>query len=217
MVGPRKEIAMPGSSPMKRILFRSGQITLLTLVLASPLASAASEWALDPAHTSVQFSVRHMMVSTVRGEFFKVSGTAKVDDADPTRSSIEVTIDASSIDTREPKRDTHLKSPDFFDVEKFPTLTFHSTKIEAAGPDAYKLTGDLTIHGVTKPVMLDVPAPSPAVKTPFGTTVRGASATGTVKRSDFGLTWNKTLDAGGVVIGDEVTIQIDTEFIEQQS
>lgn len=192
-------------------------IALLIALSLRAHAARASEWALDPAHSSIGFSVRHMMVSTVRGQFKEFSGGAKVDDADPTRSTIEVTIDAKSIDTRNDKRDTHLRSADFFDVEKFPTIRFRSTKIEAAGPNAFKLTGDLTLHGVTKPVTLDVEAPSPAVKTPFGTTVRGASATGKVDRTAFGISWNKALDAGGLVVGEEVQIQIDAEFTEKSA
>ena len=204
---------MNGSPLSKRI----PSLLYACALLAAPLGTArASEWALDPAHTSVQFSVRHMMVSTVRGEFTKVSGTAKADDADPARSTIEVTIEAGSIDTRDAKRDAHLRSPDFFDVEKFPALQFRSTKIEAAEPDAYKLTGDLTIHGVTKPITLDVPAPSAAVKTPFGTTIRGVSAAGKLNRKDFGLTWNKALEAGGLLVGEDVQIQIDAEFVKKE-
>lgn len=204
---------MLGSSLSKRIAPLA--FLPIALLVASPGSARASEWELDPAHSSVAFSVRHMMVSTVRGAFTKVSGTAKVDDADPTRSTIAVTIQVDSIDTREAKRDAHLKAPDFFDAAKYPTIEFRSTKIEPGAGGAFKLTGDLTIRGVTKSVTLDVPAPSDAVKTPFGTTIRGASATAKINRKDFGLTWNKALETGGVVVGEEVDIQIDAEFIRK--
>lgn len=188
-----------------------------TFVLVAGLASPAlaSEWTLDPAHTAAQFSVKHLMVSTVRGQFQKVSGSVHLDDKDITKSSLEVTIDATSIFTREAKRDAHLKSPDFFDVEKFPTLTFKSTKVEKSG-DKLLVTGDLTIRGVTKPVTLTVEGPTPAVKGPWGNTARGVSATGKLNRKDFGLNWNKALEAGGVLVGDEVQLFIDAELAPKQ-
>ncbi len=179
------------------------------------LASApalASEWDIDPAHSQAQFSVRHMMVSTVRGQFDKVSGTVSLDDRDPGRSKVEVTIDASSIDTREPKRNEHLKSADFFDVAKYPTLSFRSTKVEKVGSQL-RITGELTMHGVTRPVVLISDGLSEPQKNPWGQTVRGASATGKLSRKEFGLTWNKALESGGVVVGDEVQLQIDVELV----
>src|SRR5437870_8250681 len=179
--------------------------------LAGPVAATAAAWDLDPAHTSVQFSVRHMMVSNVRGEFGKVSGTVQADEADPTRSKIEVSIDAASIDTRTEKRDNHLRSADFLDVAKYPTITFVSTKIEPAGAGHFKVTGDLTLHGVTRPVVLDVQGPTAEIKDPRGNIRAGAEATARVNRKDFGLVWNQALDAGGVAVGDELAITIDVE------
>ena len=184
---------------------------LITAALASSTPALASDWEIDAAHSTAQFSVRHMMVSTVRGHFQKVSGIASLDDRDLTRSKVEVTIDAASIDTREAKRDEHLKSPDFFDVAKYPTIAFRSTKVEKAGA-GYKVTGDLTIHGVTKPVVLTVDSVTAPQKNPWGKLVRGASATGKLNRKDFGLTWNKALESGGVLVGDEVNLQIDVEL-----
>jgi len=181
------------------------------LLLTAPLAAAAATWDLDPAHTSVQFSVRHLMVSNVRGEFGKTSGTVEGDENDPTHAKLQATIDAASINTRIEKRDTHLRSPDFLDVAKYPTLTFVSTKIEPAGSGHFKVTGDLTLHGVTKPVVLDVEGPTPSMKDPWGKTRAGAQATTKINRKDFGLTWNQTLDAGGVAVGDELAITIDVE------
>jgi polyisoprenoid-binding protein YceI len=188
-------------------------IAVAALALSLTGGSAvAAEWQIDPAHSSAQFSVKHMMVSTVRGNFQKVSGTVSLDDQDVTKSSVEVTIDAASIDTREPKRDAHLKSPDFFDVAKYPTLTFKSTKIEKAGKDKFKVTGELTMHGQTHPVMLLVEGPTAPIKTPWGTVTRGVSATGKLNRKDWGLNWNKAIEAGGVLVGDEVQLQIDAEM-----
>jgi polyisoprenoid-binding protein YceI len=185
------------------------------LVLASAGTALASDWEIDPTHSNAQFSVRHMMVSTVRGQFGKVTGTVNLDDKDLTHSKVQVTIDASSVDTREPKRDTHLKSPDFFDVAKYPNITFTSTKVEKGAKGKLKVTGDLTMHGVTKPVVLAVDTPSAAIKNPWGKNVRGTSATATINRKDWGLGWNKALEAGGVLVGDEVQIQIDAELTEK--
>ena len=171
----------------------------------------ATEWILDPSHTAAQFSVKHLMVSTVRGQFQTVSGTITIDDKDITRSTLDVTIDANSINTREPKRDAHLRSPDFFDVTKFPTLTFKSTKVEKS--DAKLLvTGDLTIRGISKPITLTVEGPTGPQKDPWGNTARGVTATGKLNRKDFGLNWNKALEAGGVLVGDEVQLVIDAEL-----
>ncbi len=167
---------------------------------------------IDPTHSSVHFSVRHMMVSNVRGEFTKVSGAIKFDPENPANSSLDATIDAASINTRDAQRDTHLKSADFLDVEKFPTLTFHSKKI-APQRDGGKVTGDLTIHGVTREIMLDVEGPTAEVKDPWGKQRMGASATTKISRKDFGLVWNAALETGGVMVGDEVKITIDVEFV----
>jgi polyisoprenoid-binding protein YceI len=187
-------------------------LTLAALLLASNGVARASDWEVDSAHSTAGFAVKHMMVSTVRGGFEKVTGTIVLDDKDPTKSEIDVTIDANTINTRDSKRDTHLKSPDFFDVAKFPTIRWKSTKIEKAGGGKLKATGDLTMHGVTKPVTLLVETLTPPVKTPWGKMVRGVSATGKLNRKDFGLNWNKALETGGVLVGEEVQLQIDAEI-----
>jgi polyisoprenoid-binding protein YceI len=182
---------------------------LAALVLLS-LPAAASTWEGDPAHTTATFSVRHMMVTNVRGEFGKTTATVQQDDKDITKSTVEVTIDTTTIDTRQPKRDAHLKSPDFFDAEKFPTLTFKSTKITKGEGSKLKVEGNLTVHGVTKPVVLDVDV-TPEI-TNQGQTHKGVTASTKINRKDFGLNWNQTLEAGGVLVGDEVNIQVDMEL-----
>jgi polyisoprenoid-binding protein YceI len=187
---------------------------LLSLSFAAP--AAASEWSIDSSHSAAGFVVRHMMVSNVRGEFGKTTGTVTLDDADLTKSSVSATIDATTINTREPKRDGHLKSPDFFDVAKYPTLTFKSTSAKKLGKDHLSVVGDLTMHGVTKPVTLDVTL-TPEVKSPFGDTRRGATATTKINRKDFGLNWNKAIEAGGVLVGEDVAVVIDVELVKQQT
>jgi polyisoprenoid-binding protein YceI len=188
-------------------------ITLVLLVML-PVLAHADTWQIDPAHTNVEFTVRHMMISNVKGQFQKTAGTITANGNDAASAKIDATIDASSVDTRVERRDMHLKSPDFLDVAKYPTITFKSTKVEADGPNKWKVTGDLTLHGVTKPVVLDVES-SGAPVSMGGKTHAGASATTKIKRSDFGLTWNKALEAGGVMVGDEVAISIDVEAIKQ--
>lgn len=180
------------------------------LLLSASLASAAT-YKIDPVHSEIGFSVKHLMVSTVRGEFTKFEGTVDYDPANVAASKVDVTIDAASIDTSNEKRDAHLTSPDFFDAGKFPQITFRSKKVEGA-PGALKVTGDLTMHGTTKEVVLDVEGPTDEIKDPFGRTVRGVSATTKIDRRDFGLTWNKALEAGGVMVGDEVKISLDLEL-----
>jgi polyisoprenoid-binding protein YceI len=172
-----------------------------------------STYQIDSAHTHAQFKVRHLMVSNVKGDFDKVSGSIVYDDANPGASSINVTVDVASISTREPQRDAHLKSAEFFDVEKFPTITFVSKEVARSGEDSFEVVGDLTIHGVTKTVDLNVEELTAEVKDPFGLYRRGATAKTTILRSDFGLTYNAVLEAGGVAISDEVHITIDTEFV----
>jgi len=186
---------------------------VLTAFAMSSLAGA-STWEIDPAHSVAQFSVRHMMVSNVRGEFGKMSGWVNLDDKDVARSTAEATIDTTTINSREPKRDTHLKSPDFFDVEKYPAMTFKSTSFKKVGPEKYKVAGNLTLHGVTKPVVLDVEAPD-AVSKLQGQERRGATATTTLNRKDFGLVWNKPVETGGVLVGDEVVITLDLELVKK--
>ena len=184
------------------------------LLLAASLPSAAqvSTWQLDPAHSAAQFSVRHMMISTVRGDFQKMTGTLQLDEKDITKSSIEVTIDATTVDTREERRNNHLKTADFLDVANFPTMTFKSKSVSAAGEGRLKITGDLTIRGVTKEVVLDVEGPTPAMKA-GNQTRRGASATTRINRKDFGVSWSRSMDGGGVVVSDDVNITLDVEFL----
>jgi polyisoprenoid-binding protein YceI len=179
-------------------------------------AAQASSWDIDPGHSAAQFSVRHLMVSNVRGEFSKVSGTVDLDDQDITKSTVNATIDATTVNTRDEKRDGHLKSPEFFDVAKFPTITFKSKKVAKAGTGSLTVTGDLTIHGVTKEVALKVDGPVAPVKDPWGNTRSGATASVKIARKDFGLVWNKALEAGGVVVGEEVTITIDIELTKKK-
>ena len=180
-------------------------------VFAFPLSAHASDWVFDSAHTSAQFAVKHMMVSTVRGAFSKVTGSAHLDDTDVTKSSVEATIPVDTIDTREQKRDGHLKSPDFLDVAKFPNITFKATKVSPGVGGKLSIEGILTIHGVSKPVVLDAEI-TPEIKGMGGKVSRGVSATTKINRKDFGLTWNKALESGGVLVGDEVTIQVDAEL-----
>ena len=182
-------------------------------MLSLPAFAGTTTWQIDPKHSSAQFAVTHLMISTVRGEFHQVNGTVVIDDADISRSSVNVTIDASTVDTREPDRDKHLMSPDFFDVAKYPTMTFKSTRVEPAAPGKLKVTGDLTIRGVTKQVVLEVTAPKPAIKDPWGLQRTGVSGSAKINRQDFGVAWNKSLDAGGVVVGDDVNITLDVEMV----
>jgi polyisoprenoid-binding protein YceI len=186
----------------------------IAMLAVLPALAHADTWQIDPAHTNVEFTVRHMMISNVKGQFQKTSGTVTTNGSDPASATIDATIDASSIDTRVEKRDMHLKSPDFLDVAKYPTITFKSTKVEAAGPNKWKVTGDLTLHGVTKPVVLDVESSGPPINV-MGKTRAGASATTKINRSDFGLKWNQALEAGGVMVGDEVAISIDVEAVKK--
>lgn len=184
---------------------------VLALALPGLALGATSTWQLDPAHTHAIFGVRHLVITTVKGEFGKTTGTLVLDEADVTRSKVEATIDVTTLNTREPKRDEHLRSPDFFDVAKHQTITFKSSKVEKAGEGKLKVTGDLTIRGVTKSVTLDVAGPTKEIKDPWGNVKRGVSATGKINRKDFGLNWSKTIEAGPVV-GDEVTIEIESEL-----
>ena len=187
----------------------------IVMLIALPVLAHADNWALDPAHTNVEFTVRHMMISNVKGQFQKTSGTVTINGSDPTSAKIDATIDATSIDTRVDKRDAHLKSPAFLDVDKFPTITFKSNKVEADGPGKWKVKGDLTLHGVTKPVVLEVESTGTPITDPMGNTRAGASATTKISRKDFGLTWNQPLETGGVMVGDEVAISIDVEAIKK--
>jgi polyisoprenoid-binding protein YceI len=189
---------------------------LAALALSAPALAQERAWQIDPMHTKAQFAVRHMMVSTVRGSFGKTTGAVEWDGKTAESLKVEATIDATTIDTGVEKRDGHLKSPDFFDVAKFPTITFKSTKAEADGEGKAKVHGDLTIHGVTKPVTLELEGPV-TVKGPDGNVHAGAQATTRIKRSEFGLKWNMAIEAGGVAVGDEVTITIDVEAVESKT
>lgn len=184
------------------------------LALAAP-ALAQSTWEIDPGHSSIQFSVRHLMISNVRGHFGSFKGGAQVDDKNLAGTVIQATIDTASIDTREPKRDAHLKTADFFDVERYPTIAFKSKRIEPAGQQRWKMTGDLTLHGVTREVVLDVEGPTPYVKDMRGDTRAGVSATTKLKRKDFGITWSKMMDGGGVVVGDDIDVAIEIEGVRR--
>jgi polyisoprenoid-binding protein YceI len=177
--------------------------------------TAISTWNIDTAHSNAQFKVKHMMISNVKGEFTSVKGSLQLNEADITKSSVEATIDATTINTREPQRDTHLKSPDFFDVEKFPELTFKSTGIAKSGEAELAVEGDLTIHGVTRKVTFEVEGPSVATKDPWGNLRIGLEATTKINRKDFGLVWNGVLETGGILVGEEVTITLDVEFVKQ--
>jgi len=189
----------------------------LAAVLSLPAAAATSNWQIDPNHSAAQFAVRHMAISTVRGAFSKLSGSVQLDDKDITKSSVEVTIDAASVDTRVGDRDKDLRSERFFDVEKYPTLTFKSTKVEQTEPGKLKVTGDLTIHGVTKQVVLDVEGPTAPVKDPWGNQRAAANATTKINRQDFGVKWNAKMDSGGWVVGDDVAITIDVELVQKEA
>ena len=190
----------------------------LAVTLTVPALGRASVWEIDSAHTSAQFAIRHLMVSTVRGDFRKVSGKVNLDEQDVTNSTVEATIDVASINTGIAKRDDHLRSPDFFDVAKHPAMTFKSKKIQKGASDGnYKITGDLTLHGVTKEVVLDFEGNLKPVKSPQGKTLIGGMATTKINRKDFGLTWNAALETGGVAVGEEVTITIDIEMTQAGS
>jgi polyisoprenoid-binding protein YceI len=184
-------------------------------VTATSQGVKPTEWTIDPAHSAAHFSVRHLMISNVRGEFSKLSGTVILDPADPTRSTVEVSADASSINTREPQRDEHLRSADFLDVANQPTISFRSKRVVPDGPEHYKLAGDLTIRGVTKEVTFDVEGPTPPVKDPWGNVRAGITATAKINRKDFGLVWNALVEGGGVMVGDQVTITVEAELIQK--
>ncbi len=202
---------------MDQSLSRLALAATLVAALAVPAPAATTTWQIDPAHTAAGFSVKHMMIATVRGQFKGIAGTVIWDDQDINKSTVDVTIDANTIDTGEPKRDADLKSANFFDVAHYPTITFKSTKIEKISAGKMKVTGNLAIHGVTKQVVLDVEGPSGAIKDPWGKTRVALNATTTVNRMDYGVKWNANLDGGGVVVGDNVNISIDLEMTKQEA
>jgi len=200
---------------MDQLLSRTTISAALAAVLAVSAAATTTTWQIDPQHTAAGFAVKHLMISTVRGQFKGVTGTINWEDQDISKSTVDITIDANTVDTSEPKRDADLKSDKFFDVAKYPTITFKSKKIEQVSAGKLKITGDLTIHGVTKEAVLDVEGPTPPVKDPWGNTRVAANATTKINRQDFGVKWNANMDGGGVVVGDDVAITIDLEMIKK--
>ncbi len=187
----------------------------LALALALPIVARAAPttWNIDPAHSAAQFSVKHLIVSTVRGQFGKTTGTVTIDDAQPEKSSVDATVEVSTIDTRQPDRDKHLRSPDFFDAEKHPNMTFKSTKVVKKGAGKLAVTGDLTIRETSKPVTFDVEYSPKSVKGPQGEERRAFTGTAKIDRKAFGLNWSKMVEAGPVV-SDEVKITIDLEVVK---
>src|SRR6267154_6900660 len=176
--------------------------------------TTTTTWNLDPAHTVAEFKVKHMMIANVKGHFSGVSGVLVRDESDPANDRVEATIEAASIETRNEQRDEHLKSADFFHAEKFPTLHFKSTSIRVVGDGELSVEGDLTIRGVTRKVRFAVEGPTPPAKDPWGNTRIGLSASTKINRKDFGLTWNAALETGGILVGDEVTLTLDAQFVK---
>jgi polyisoprenoid-binding protein YceI len=181
--------------------------------LATPQTTTTT-WNLDPAHSVAEFKVKHMMISNVKGQFAKVTGKLTLDESDLANSRVEALIEAASLETRDAQRDAHLKSPDFFDAEKFPTLSFKSSRISIVRDGELAVEGDLTIRGVTRKATFSVEGPTPPAKDPWGNTRVAVSATTKINRKDFGLTWNAALETGGILVGDEVTITLDAQFIK---
>lgn len=203
---------------MNRYVTRVSRIAILASMasgLSLPASAATTAWRIDPQHSSAQFAVRHLGLSTVRGAFSKLSGTMQLDDQDVTKSTIEVSIDVNTVDTREPDRDKELRSERFFDLARFPTMTFKSKKVEQVAPGKLRVTGDLTMHGTTKEVVLDVDGLTAPAKDPWGNQRIAASATTKINRQDYGVKWNAKLDNGGAVVGDDVNITIDVEMIQK--
>jgi polyisoprenoid-binding protein YceI len=185
----------------------------MSTTLTAPLTTTTT-WNLDPVHSVAEFKVRHMMISNVKGQFTGLTGVLAYDESDPVNSRVEATIDASTINTRDAQRDAHLKSADFFDVERFPTLSFRSTRVTRTGEETLAVAGDLTIHGVTREVVFTVEGPTAPAKDPWGNIRVGLSAVARINRKDFGLTWNAALETGGILVGDEVTIALDVQFVK---
>jgi polyisoprenoid-binding protein YceI len=184
--------------------------------MSTPIATQTrtTTWNLDPAHSTAEFKVKHMMITNVKGQFSDISGTITIDESDITKSRVEASVDAVSINTRNPDRDAHLRSADFFDVDRFPKLTFTSTGVRRTGGDELEVEGEFTIHGVTRKVTFIIEGPSAPAKDPWGNTRLGLTATTKIKRKEFGLTWNSALETGGVLVGEEVTITIDVQAIK---
>ena len=195
-------------------MHRRSFIALFVLVFAVTSSSLASTWDFDKAHSTIEFKIKHFMISKVRGSFDSYTGQVEYDENDVTKSKVEVTIDVASINTANEQRDDHLRSADFFDVEKYPKMTFTSKEIHKTD-EGLKIAGDLTIHGVTKEVILKVEGPTPPIKGPMGNMRMGATATTKIDRRDFGLTWSKTLETGGLVVDNEVMITLEIELIKK--
>ncbi len=187
---------------------------LAVIALIIPTYVAAATWQVDPDHSSFQFKVRHMTVSNVRGEFKKVKGVVTMDDNDRSGLKVELTLDAASVNTDHAKRDDHLRSEDFFDVAKYPTITFVSKRVIPVDQNRLKVIGDLTLHGMTKEITVDVDGPTPEVRDPGGNLRRGATGTSKINRKDFGMVWHKVLDNGGLVVGDDVDIAVEVELVK---
>ena len=186
----------------------------MNTLAALQTTATTTTWNIDPVHSVAEFKVKHMMISNVKGQFAQVSGVLVLDEKDLTDSRVEASIDGASINTRDAQRDTHLKSADFLHVEKFPTLSFKSTRLSHASDADLAVTGDLTIRGITRPVTFTVEGPTPPAKDPWGNTRLGLSASTKINRKDFGLTWNTALETGGILVGDEVTITLDVQFLK---
>ncbi|HMD37960.1 MAG TPA: YceI family protein [Candidatus Acidoferrum sp.] len=195
---------------MGQILSRIAVTAGLAAALALPAAAATSTWSIDPAHSSAQFAVKHLSISTVRGAFTSVKGTVQFDDKDISKSTVDVTIDVASVDTRVPDRDKDLRSDHFFDADHFPTITFKSRKVEQVSPGKLKVTGDLTIHGVTKEAVLDVDGPSAPIKDPWGNQRIGINASTTINRKDFSVG-----NYPATIVGEDISITIDSEMVQK--
>jgi polyisoprenoid-binding protein YceI len=195
---------------MKRLIVSLSTIVALSL----PVLAGAATWNIDSDHSDIGFKVRHLMVSNVKGSFEKKSGVVTIDEKDITKSKVSVSIDTASVNTNVAKRDDHLRGPDFFDVAKFPTMTFVSKKVAKAGKGKLKVTGDLTLHGITKEVVLDVDGLTKESKDPWGNTKSGTVASTKINRKDFGLVYNAVLETGGVAVGEEVAITLEIELIK---
>jgi polyisoprenoid-binding protein YceI len=185
-----------------------------TMTIPAQTTPTTTIWQIDPVHSIAEFRVKHLMISNVRGQFTGVSGTLTYDEGDLAQSHVEASIDVATIDTRDPQRDTHLKSADFFDVEKFPTLTFKSSRVTRAADGGVIVAGPLTIHGVTREVEFEVEGPTPPVKDPWGNTRVGVTAVTKINRTEFGLSFNAAMETGGVMVGEIVTITLELEFVK---
>jgi polyisoprenoid-binding protein YceI len=190
-------------------------LLLACLTLAIPAIAGAAAYQMDPVHSNIQFKIRHLTVSNVTGTFNKIKGSATMEGEDPSTLKVEVTIEAASVDTGNEKRDQHLRTPDFLDVAKYPTITFVSRKVAKADPGKLKVTGDLTLHGVTREITVDLEGPTSEVKDPWGGFRRGATGTARIDRRDFGITWNTPLDSGGMLVGNDVTIYVEVEWVKK--